>query len=37
MILDASQKRIAVQLLIEKSDKNMEQANHVANLGYATM
>jgi len=34
MILDASQKRIAVQLLIEKSDKNMEQANNVANLGY---
>ncbi len=34
MILDASQKRIAVQLLVEKSDKNMEQANHVANLGY---
>lgn len=34
MTLDNTQKRIAIQLLIEKSDNNMEQAIKVADLGY---
>lgn len=34
MTLDNSQRRIAVELLIEKSDKNMEQAVRVSDLGY---
>lgn len=34
MSLDISQKHIAVRLLLEKSDKNMEQAVRTAELGY---
>ncbi len=34
MTLDNTQKLIAVRLLLEKSDKNMEQANRIADLGY---
>lgn len=34
MTLDATQKRIAILLMLEKSDKNMEQAIQTANLGY---
>ncbi|MDE5574234.1 MAG: HEPN domain-containing protein [Bacteroidales bacterium] len=34
MTLDVSQKRTAAQLLIEKSDRNMEQAVRNAELGY---
>ena len=32
MTLDNSQKIIAVRLLLEKSDKNMEQATRIAYL-----
>lgn len=34
MTLDNSRKHFAIELLIEKSDKNMEQALRVADLGY---
>lgn len=34
MTLDNSQKIIATELLLEKSDKNMEQARRIAELGY---
>lgn len=34
MTLDNSHKLVAIELLIEKSDKNMEQALRVADLGY---
>lgn len=34
MTLDPEQKLIAVRLLLDKSDKNMEQANANAELGY---
>ena len=34
MTLDPDHKLIAVKLLLEKSDKNMEQANANAELGY---
>lgn len=34
MTLDTSNKLIATQLLLEKSDKNMEQAMRIADLGY---
>lgn len=34
MTLDKSQKLIAIQLLLEKSDRNMEQAIRTADLGY---
>ena len=34
MTLDYSQKVIAVRLLLEKSNKNMEQATKIADLGY---
>ncbi len=34
MTLDTSQRMIATGLLLEKSDKNMEQALATANLGY---
>lgn len=34
MTLDNSQKIIAIGLLLEKSDKNMEQARRTADLGY---
>ena len=34
MTLDISQKRIATELLLEKSDRNMEQALRVSDLGY---
>lgn len=34
MTLDSSKKTIAVRLLLEKSDKNMEQAVRTADMGY---
>lgn len=34
MTLDNTQKKVAITLLIEKSDKNMEQALRTADLGY---
>lgn len=34
MTLDKSQKITAIRLLLEKSDKNMEQANRTADMGY---
>ncbi len=34
MTLDSSQKTIAVRLLLEKSNKNMEQAVRTADMGY---
>lgn len=34
MTLSASQREIATRLLLEKSDKNMEQARKTADLGY---
>lgn len=34
MTLDISQKLIAARLLLEKSDKNMEQAMRTAEMGY---
>lgn len=34
MTLDSTQKIVATRLLIEKSDKNMEQAVKIAELGY---
>ena len=34
MTIDSSQKTIAVRLLLEKSNKNMEQAVRTADMGY---
>lgn len=34
MTLDSSQKLIAIKLMLEKSDKNLEQATRTADLGY---
>lgn len=34
MTLDSTQKNTAIKLLLEKSDKNMEQAKQVAQLNY---
>lgn len=34
MMLDFSQKIVATKLLLEKSDKNMEQAQRTADMGY---